>query len=57
MDTLEHFMEEEHASTSIHKAAKVCYKKLQEYYCKTDNSPIPMVAFSKFVFFFKKKKM
>jgi hypothetical protein len=48
MDELEIFKDQEARNSPLYTAANLCFDKLKEYYCKTDESPIPMVAFGKY---------
>jgi hypothetical protein len=49
MDSLEQFIDTEiNPNTPLARAAKLCFDKLQEYYVKSDDSPIPMVALCKY---------
>lgn len=48
MDALDQFIDDEgNQNTPLKRAAQVCFDKMQQYYVKTDDAPISMVAFCK----------
>jgi hypothetical protein len=47
MDELEKFMDVETTDSPLYVAARLCFEKLQHYYSRIDDSPIPLVTFCK----------